>query len=646
MSTVSSHPIPGARVRNVALVGQSGAGKTTVVEALLGRTGSADAGSATTGLRAASVPWTAANGQTYRLNVLDTPGAPDFVAELDAALSVADLAVVVVDAADGVGVGTSLVWERCDAFDLPRFVFVTGEDRRRADFDRVLGQLRSTFGATLVAIEAPVGEADALEGVVDLLHGGEADRDESLVEEIVAGDEETLARYLDGETPTPTDLEAALAHEVADRTEVPVLLGSALRGIGIDRLAEYLCDVAPSPLDRSVSVIAGDRTVEITSDPGADPLLYVFKTVSDQYVGQVSYFKVLTGVVTSDTSLTEMSSGQTERLHSLLRIEGLDLSPTGRLEAGEIGAVAKLAHTESRSTLAPASTPVIVAPPDLPEPQFALSLAPASRSDADRLSEALHRLTREDPSLRVTHDAGTHRLVLEGVGDVHVESAVARLASRYGVEVATDEVEVPYRRTISASAEAEGRVKKQSGGHGQYAVVSLRVSPLEPGAGFEFVDSVVGGAIPKHYVAAVRHGVEAAMSGAEHGEPPVVDVRVECYDGKAHSVDSSEMAFRAAAAQAFREAVEAAGPTLLEPISKVTIVVPSDMQGVVLGDVSGRRGHVVENRPNGDGSQHIVAEMPMAELRRYVVDVRTMTAGQGHFHAEPAGYRPAPQRSS
>ncbi len=670
---------PTERIRNVAVLGHSGVGKTTLVEALLHRAGATTrVGDVTEGttvtdsdpeeiarqmtisLATAPIEWKATNGQTYKINLIDTPGYPDFVADVDAALSVADLAVIVVSAIDGVEVGTELVWSRCEARRLPRMIFVTREDKHRADFHRVLDQLRARFGSACTPLELPIGEEEAFHGIADVLteEAYEYDADGShhttamppdisdeehtlhdqLVEEIVAGDDDQLERYLSGEVPTASELERTLAREVLECLEYPVLLGSGITGIGVDRLADMICEIGPSPADRPTTVIAAGDEVSVAADPSGDPLAYVFKTMADQYVGQVSMFKVLSGTIRADDHLTEVTSSKDERLHGLFHLRGAEHLDTPAVVAGDIAAVAKLDAATTGSTLSKKGRPVRVPAPEMAQPGYALALRPLTQSDDDKLSGALQRLVAEDPALVVAFDDEVHQTILRGAGDVHLSVALARLERKFGVRVETDDVRVPYRETITGKAEAEGRLKKQSGGHGQFAVCNLRVAPLDRGSGFEFVDAIVGGAIPKNYVAAVHKGVEEAMgSGGTFGFP-VVDVRVECYDGKTHSVDSSDMAFKTAAATGFREALAAAVPVVLEPVSRLTVTVPSELQGDVLGDISSRRGRVVGSDVADDGRQVITADVPAAELRRYALDLRALTGGRGTFETRHSHY--------
>ena len=465
---------------------------------------------------------------------------------------------------------------------------------------------------------------------------------DQLVEEIVSGDDAQLERYLEGDVPSPEELRRTLAAEVLACTEFPVLVGSGFTGVGIDELADFLCALGPSPADRPVTVRAGDATVDVPADPNAAPLVQVFKTFSDQYIGQISLFKVVSGTLGADTTLRDPSTGRDERVHAPFHLRGAEQLPAGKVTAGDLVGAGKLT-AGTGATLAPSDQPVVIEPPRLPAANLAVTLVAATQNDDDKLPNALARLADEDPALQVGHDPITRRTVLRGVGDAHLAVTVARLARKYGVNVKTDAVPVEFRRTVTQSVECEGRLKKQSGGHGQFAVVNLRVSPLPRGEGFQFVDAVVGGAIPKQYVTAVRLGIEDAMTRGGGDGIPVVDIKVECLDGKTHSVDSSDMAFRTAAATGFFEAVRSGGPALLEPISRVTIDVPTALQGDVLGDLSARRARVVGSNADGSGTQTIVAEVPTVELSTYAVDVRALTAGRGRLTIEHHHYDVVPE---
>lgn len=672
-------PLPTDRIRNVVLLGHHGAGTTTLAEALLARagvvnrTGSVDAGTSlldtdpesvqrrmSLSLAVAPFPWTGPDGREYRINLIDTPGSADFAGAAEAAMTVADLAVFVISAVDGVQVQTEQLWRRAVARGLPRMVFVTKEDRERADFHAVLDQLTERFGVGFAPLELPIGEARTLHGVADVLSevAFEYDEDgthhtvpmpadlvdeehrlhEAVVEEIVSGDDEQLERYLAGEVPTAAELERTLRHEVLDQLEFPVLLGSAITGVGIDRLADQLVELGPSPADRPVRVEAGDAVVSVSADPDAEPLAFVFHTIADAFVGQLSVFKVLSGRIRVDERLVNVREGSDERLHSLMVLRGKEQIPVTEVVAGDIAAVSRLSSVRTFDTLAPTGTPVRVPPPTMPTPHYAVGIVASTPSDEDKLGTALPRVQAEDPVLAVERHAETAQTVLRAMGETHVAVTLERLARMFGVSVETEPVRIAYRETISGRAEAEGKVKKQSGGHGQYAVVQLRVSPLPRGSGLEFVDSIVGGAIPRNYVAAVERGVEEAMvEGGPNGHP-IVDIRVECVDGKHHSVDSSEMAFRTAAGIGLRAAMAAAGTVVLEPISLVRVTVPAAIQGDVMGDLTARRGRLLGTETAVDGHHVILAHVPAAELRTYAADLRSITGGQGDFTVEHAQY--------
>ncbi len=668
------------QIRNVALVGHGGVGKTTVAEALLfaagvtSRPGRVDDGTSvldrepeeidrrsTVSLALASFDWKTSDGQTYRVNLLDTPGHPDFEADVNAALAVADLVVIVVSATDGVEIGTEVAWHKCVELGLPRMFFVTREDKHRADFEAVVAQLRKTFGQGVTPLELPLGEAETLHGLADVLTEQAIEYDtaghhteplpadiaehehevhDQVVEEIVSGDDAQLERYLEGDIPSVVELQRTLAAEVLACSEFPVLLGSGITAVGIDELGDFICKLGPSPADRPVTVSAGDQLVEVAADPGAKPLVQVFKTISDQYLGQISLVKVVCGSLGADTTLRDSGTGRDERVHAPFHLRGSEQTPAGKATAGDLVGAAKLTSATG-ATLAPPDQPVRIDPPALPNANLAVTLVPATQNDDDKLSSALGRLVDEDPALKVGHDPASRRTVLRGVGDAHIHVAVARLARKYGVNVKTDAVPIEFRRTVTQTVEVEGRLKKQSGGHGQFAVVNLRVSPLPRGGGFEFADMVVGGAIPKQYVAACRLGIEEAMTRGGTEGIPVVDVKVECLDGKTHSVDSSDMAFRTAASTGFFEAVQKAGPALLEPVSLVTVEVPTELQGDVLGDLSSRRGRVLGSDVES-GIQTIRAEVPTVELATYAVDLRALTGGRGRLTIEHSRYDVVP----
>jgi elongation factor G len=667
------------RIRNVALVGHGGAGKTSLTEALLHRAGASprlgrvEDGTTTSdftpeerkrglSLSLAVAPFT---WRDHKVNLLDTPGYADFLGDVAAALRVADLAVFVVSAVDGVEPQTEVAWRMAADLRLPRLVFVNKLDRERASYEATLAQLRDRLGPGIAPLELPLGEEAGFRGIADLLTDtahvyvdgvphtepipDDMEEDEkavhdTLVEGIVVGDDGLLERYLDGEELSLEELERALHDGIAAANVFPVVVGSATREVGIDRLADFLVEIGPSPLDRVTTVNAGDTEVDVAADPDGQPLAFVFKTVLDPYVGQVSLFRVLSGTIHADDHLVNSRTGSDERLHGLLTVRGREQQPVTEVVAGDIAAVAKLGGTTTGDTLAPRGTPVTVPPIEQPEPVLAVAVTAATQGDEDKLASALHRLVDEDPALRVDRVDETHQTLLRGTGETHLQVTLEKLTRRFGCQVTTDDVRVPYRETITGSAtRVEGRHKKQTGGHGQFAVAVVNVEPLPAGGGFEFVDKIVGGAISRGYIPAVQKGIEEAMASGGAFGYPVVDVRVTLTDGKEHPVDSSEMAFKVAGRLAFRAALAQANPVVLEPVSRLEITVPLALQGEVLGDLNSRRGRVLGTEVGEvPGEQVLVASVPTAEVQRYAVDLRSLTGGRGRFRHRHDHYAPLP----
>lgn len=661
------------KIRNVALLGHGGSGKTTLTEALLHRAGALNRlGRVENGttvsdhdpeeqrrgislsLAVAPFEW-----KGHKVNLIDTPGYADFLGDVRAALRVADLAVLVVSAVDGVEVQTEAVWREAARLEVPRMIFVNKLDRERASFERVLDELRDKLGAGVAPLELPIGREADFHGIADLLtdtahiyvdgvphtepipaemEATEHQVHDNLVEGIVVADDALLERYLEGDTPGVEELEHALTLGIETAAVFPVVCGSALGEVGIDRLADLLVEIGPPPSDRATPVSVGEVTLDIPADPAGDPLAFVFKTIADPFVGRVSLLKVLSGTVHDDDHLTNPRTGSDERLHGLFLVRGKDHEPVDALAAGDIGGVAKLAATATGDTLAPPDQPVLVPGIEQPAAVLATAVVAKSQADDDRLATALHRLQDEDPALVVDRDEETRQTVLRGTGEAHLAITLERLERKFGVNLTTEPVRVRYRETVGAAAEGEGRHKKQSGGHGQFAVASIKIEPLERGGAFEFVDKIVGGAISRGYIPAVAKGVEEAMTHGGVNGYPVVDVRVTLLDGKEHSVDSSEMAFRAAGRLAFREAMAKASPVVLEPLARLDVTVPSDQLGDVMGDLNSRRGRVQGTEPAGGDEQVIYALVPESELLSYAIDLRSLTGGRGRFVMEHDRY--------
>ncbi|HKE74125.1 MAG TPA: elongation factor G [Acidimicrobiales bacterium] len=667
------------QIRNVALVGHGGAGKTSLAEALLHRAGAINRmGRVEDGttvcdydpeehkrgislsLSVAPLEW-----HDHKINLIDCPGYADFMGDVAAALRIADLAVFVVSAVDGVEVQTEEAWSLAADLGLPRMVFVNKLDRERASYDTVLAQLRDRLGAGIAPLELPIGQELGFRGVADLLtdtahvyEGGvphtepipddmeelEHQVHDNLVEGIVVADDAMLERYLDGDVPGIEELEHTLHDGVAAATVFPVVVGSATREIGVDRLADFIVEIGPSPLDHPATITVGSNgdtpdAIDVPAEAGGDPLAFVFKTIADPYVGQLSMFRVLSGTLRPDDHLVNSRTGTDERLHGLLTMRGKEQETASELVAGDIGAVAKLASTATGDTLAPKGKPVVVAPIDQPEPTLALAVVPRTQADEDKLASALHRLADEDPALRVERVDETHQTVLHGTGETHLQITLEKLTRKFGANVDTEDVRVRYRETITGSAQnVEGRHKKQTGGHGQFGVCVIDLEPQPRGEGFAFENKIVGGAISRGYIPAVQKGVEETMAmGGIYGYP-VVDVKVRLTDGKEHSVDSSEMAFKVAGRLAFRAAMAKANPVILEPVSRIEVSVPLDLQGDVMGDLNSRRGRVQGTETGAGGRQTISALVPTSEIQRYAIELRSLTGGRGRFHAEHDHY--------
>lgn len=675
------------RLRVVALVGHAGTGKTALAEALLfragvvGRLGRVEDGTTVTDTepeehaRTQSVRLAVAPLDTdgHRVVLVDTPGYDDFVEEALTGLRTADLAVFVIDATTGVQAGDVRLWRAAAAMQKPRMVFVNKMDRSQASLQRAVDHVRAQLGSGFELVEIPIGEASGFHGVADLLteHAFLYDTGQgvevtdlpeevvdaehlahtTLVEDVVETSDELLERYLDGHEPTAEELERALHEGVDAATVFPVMCGSAIAPrpdgepcpIGVDRLLHFITHVGPAPTDvpGAPVLIAGERH-DLPCDPAGPLVLEVVATRSDDYVGQVTLFRVRSGTLHADHVLVNSRTGAKERLHGLLSVRGATHAPVTTVVAGDLGGVTKLSDVRTGDTLVEGDRGWVI---DVPAPVPAVhgvGLVPLTSGDEDRMGTALAKVLAEDRSLALTRDDETHQTVLWGLGDAHVQVALARLERRYGVRLETEPVRVAYRETITRTVTAEGRHKKQSGGRGQFGVAVVRFEPRPPGEGFAFDSEVVGGAIPKGLIPAVGAGIAEAMArGGQHGFP-LVDLRAVVTDGKAHAVDSDEMSFKVAGSLALREALPQAGAVVLEPISHVEVTVPADLQGEVLGDLQQRRGQVEGTDQAEDGEVVITASVPTAEILRYAIDLRSATHGRGRFTARHDRYQPLP----
>lgn len=676
---------PGS-LRNVALVGHGGSGKTTLAEAMLflsgatSRLGSVDQGTATTDYdpeevrRKVSIQAALAvcDWGSHRLNVIDTPGYFDFAGEVVGALRVVEGAVVVLAAPQGVEVGSEQVWEMADrpyegGKSLPRLCFVNKMDRENASFSRTFDQLRRLYGTRVVAVQIPMGEAERFEGFIDLIEmkayragkefGAEQAQEipeawqgqarewrDQLVEAVAATDDELTAKFLEEQPITPEELARALRAAVRGGALVPVALGSAGRGIGVRRLLTLMVELLPSPVDAGAVMARetkGGGSVE--KAPSADgPLAaLVFKTISDPYVGRLNLFRVYSGTIQSDSTVFNAQKGREERVGQLFIPRGKEQIQVDALGAGEIGAVAKLQETATGDTLTTKDAGLVLPGIQFPEPVLTMAVVPKKRGDEEKISTGLARVAEEDPTLRVEKSTETGQLLLSGLGELQLEIVVSRLQKKFGVEVELTQPKVPYRETIRSTQRAEGRYVKQTGGRGQYGVVFLEISPLAPGQGLEFVDKIFGGAVPKQYIPAVEKGFrETCQEGVLAGYP-VVDVQCTLYDGKYHPVDSSELAFKIAASMAFKKAFMEANPVLLEPILLVEVTVPEEQMGDVIADLNKKRGRIIGMEAR-DGMRVVKAHAPMAEMFRFAVDLRSITGGRGRFKAVFDHYEEVP----
>jgi elongation factor G len=668
------------QIRNVALVGHSGAGKTSVVEALahvagqttrLGRVEDGNTVSdhepeeiergGSVGLSLVPVDW-----KGHKINLIDTPGLADFVGDVRAALRAADLALFVVSAVDGVEVQTEMIWDMAGEEGIARAVFVNKLDRERSDFSRVLAQLKASFGTGIAPVEVPIGSEAGLRGVAGIvsehafLYDGDkttgtetdvpaevADRVEeahtALVEAVVENDDELLEKYFEGEQPTTDQLVGGLHHGILDGEIYPVLCGSATTLVGIDRLAELLVRDAPSPAERPTPPLS--ERDEIGTGRDAPTVAYVFKTMSDPYMGRISLFRVFGGSIKADANLENPQRNATGRMHNIFTVRGKEHDDVHEVVAGDIAAVAKLESTVAGDTLREPGLSTVVAPVEMPAPTMSLAVFPISQQDEEKLSTALGRAVEDDPTLVVERRPDTKQTVMSGLGDAHLEVTLNRISRRYGVNVTTDTPKVPYRETISGTADVEGKHKKQSGGRGQFGVAFVRFSPNARGAGYEFIDSVKGGAIPRQLIPAVDKGIKEALDRGMLAGYPVVDVKAEVYDGKYHQVDSDEMSFRMAGIQAVRSAGPQLKARLLEPIMRARVIVPEEYMGDIIGDINAKRGRV-EGMDSAGKFRVVTAQVPLAEMQRYTVDLRSITGGRGSFSMEFDHYEEVPPQET
>jgi elongation factor G len=663
-------------IRNVVLLSHCGAGKTSLSEAMLftsgaiPRLGRVDDGSSASdfdpdeikrrisiNLSVLPLEWSG-----NKINILDAPGYADFVAGAVAGVAVADAAVIVVCAASGIEVGTELMWKLADGRGLPRLIFINKMDRENADFDKVVEQLQKRFGRHCIPLAMPIGAHSGFEGVVDLVGMKAYKKDkkeeaipasleaqaksfrEKMVEAVAEMDDELTVKYLDGQEIAAGDLSRVLIQGAKSGKIVPILTGSALQNAGAGGLMDAICRYLPSPQEATAVEATNASTHQpesIKADENAALAALVFMTSADPFVGRVTHFRVYSGSVNSNSQVWNSSKAQMERIGQLFMFKGKAQEAVPKLVAGDIGAVGKLAATVTGDTLSVKEHAVKLAPIVFPDPIYSVALHPKTKTDVDKLGTVLPRLAEEDPTLRVRKDTETSEIVLAGMGEAHVDVVAERMQRKFGVGVNLEIPKVPYRETVTTLVKAEHKHKKQTGGHGQYGHVLIQVEPMPRGTGFEFADKVVGGAVPRNFIPAVEKGVMEARHEGVLARYPIVDVRVTLYDGSAHAVDSSEMSFKIAAAQALKKALSQGFTVLLEPIVHLKVMMPEAFTGDIISDLNTKRARVMGMIQEG-GLQVIDAQAPLAEVQRYAVDLRSVTQGRGTYTMQFDHYEEVP----
>jgi elongation factor G len=664
------------RIRNVALVGHRGSGKTSVNEALLftagaiNRLGSVADGSTVSDsasdekAREMSISgsFSSFRWEDRKINLVDTPGDPSFVADALAALRVCESAVFVVNGVMGVEVTTSRLWERASELGLARTVFVNMLDRERADFFRTLDSLKQAFGQHVVATEIPIGSEHELEGVIDLIdmkayrYEGEgrdncqeveipaeladqaAEYREKLMDEVAEVSDELMERYLEGEEISHDETVTALKTGVTEGRLFPVTCGAATRNLGINRLLDAFVEDLPSPAKKGPIEVDG---MTLEPDESKELVAFVFKTLADPYAGRVNLFRVYQGVMKHDSQVYNTRAHVKERIGQLLVPQGKENDHADAFGPGDIGAVAKLKETHAGDVLADQDVEIPLRLPPMPRPVMAFAIEAKAKGDEEKMGQALRRLQEEDPTIDFHRDDQTGEQILAGITQIHVEVIVDRMKERFGAEVELHPPHVPYREAIKGGAKSHARSKKQTGGRGQFADCHIEIEPRPQGEGFEFVNAIKGGVIPGGFIPAVEKGVAEAMRTGVVAGFPVQDVKVTLFDGQHHSVDSSEMAFKIAGSMAFKDAMENAQAVLMEPIMTVTVAVPEENVGDVIGDLNSRRGRPLGMEPKGTVTE-IKAEVPMADMLSYAPDLRAITGGQGEYSMELARYEEVP----
>lgn len=669
----------GNQIRNLSVIGHGGSGKTSLVEAALfisgasTRQGQVENGTTITdhdpeeikrrisiNSDLAPVEW-----NDHKINFLDTPGYADFIGEVLGTLAVVDSVLVVIDAVAGVEVQTERVWQCADQNELPRMIFINKMDKENADFESTLETAREIFGKNLVPIQLPIGKESSFSGVIDLIKmkaqicsNGKSKEEEipselqdlatnyheQLVDAVAEADDELLEMYLEGEELSQDQIKKGIRSAILNRLIVPVTCGTATMNCGVSTLLDAIVDYQPSAVERQEIKGANPKSGEEDTRKFADdqPLAaYVFKTVADPYVGKLSYVRVYSGALNSDSHIHNATNDAKERIGHIFFLKGKEQEEASHVVTGDIAAIPKLAKTSTGDTLCQEGKLFILPKINFPEPVFSVAVEAKTKGDEEKLSMSLHRIAEQDPTLEVKRDPEMKQTVASGIGDMHLDVVLAQLRRKFGVDATITAPRIPYKETIRASSKAQGKYKKQTGGRGQYGDVWLEIEPLDRGQGFEFVDKITGGVVPRQYIPAVEKGVIGAMEEGVIAGYQTVDIRTTIYDGSFHPVDSSEMAFKIAGSMAFKNAVGGARPVLIEPIMDIEVVVPEDFMGDVIGDLSGKRGKILGMESRGR-HQVVKAKVPLAEIAKYATELRSITHGRGSYAMEFSHYEEVP----
>ena len=672
-------------LRNIALISHGGAGKTSLADAFLfdakvnNRLGAVDDGTSLFDfepeeLKRHKTLTSSLHHFKWKkcdINIIDTPGDANFLAEVRSSLQVVDTAVVLIDAVSGVQVQTEKVWEYADSFTLPRLILINRIDMERANFKQVLSDIEKILGIKPLVTQLPLGEETSFRGIIDLITMKALvfDNDNSgnfteenipdemqsqaeefrnkMIEDIAESSDELLEKYLEGTELTSDEISNGLKQGIVSCNLFPVLCGSASKNIGIQPILDIIVNCSPSPLDKLFKGINPSTKKEEEKSPVKDDSLsvFVFKTVADPYAGKLTIFRVISGVLNSDSIVYNATKSTKERIGQILKIEGKNQKSINPAIAGDIAAVAKLKETSTGDSLCDAKNQIVFKNIELPVPVMQLALEPKSKGDEDKLISSLSKLMEEDFTLKTRRDEQTKEFILVGMGQTHLDVAIEKMQRKFGVNVDVKTPKVAYKETVRGTAKGQGKLKKQSGGRGQYGDTWLEIAPLPRGKCFEFVSKIVGGVIPRQYIPSVEKGVKEAMKEGILAKYPVTDIKVTLYDGSFHDVDSSDIAFKIAASIGFRKVMQEARPVLIEPIMNLEITVPDDCMGDVIGDLNGRRGRVLGMEPKIN-HQEIKAQVPMAETLKYASDLTSITGGRGTFTMEYSHYEEVPSQLS